>query len=236
MSFSHADYVNCHFCKPLHIRWHLEDTGRAMEPKPYIPIIGRLTAWEFLGFIGAVIAALLGIVGVLVLSPMLKEISAPGSGGGAQMLLAMFVFPALFVSGSFILNGIVGFILLLWSANNRIKGRVPSPPSLDIIGVQTLARTMQLLTVTLTVQMLCIVFPLVIPWSFAFNTAVTFTGIAAGLVFLVCLGLLAARLRKNWGLWVFLTIVTPPFGPFVAYFLMRKAVADSLGASRISAR
>lgn len=46
----------------------------------------------------------------------------------------------------------------------------------------------------------------------------------AGIVYYVSLGILAKRLGKSWITWIGLTVITKPFGPVVAYFLMRRLV------------
>jgi hypothetical protein len=49
----------------------------------------------------------------------------------------------------------------------------------------------------------------------------------AGLAFYIALGQLAARLGKSWILWVGLSIITAPVGPFIAYLMMRVNIADA---------
>jgi hypothetical protein len=216
----------------------LDDAPHNRESRPRIPIIGRLTVFELVGFIGVILGAVFGVLGIVAFSPLLKDISAPGSGGGAQMLLAMFVFPALFVSGALALSGCVGFVLLLRAVKARLDGRTSGPQALGPArtDLRALKQPMEILTISFIIQILCIFLPAFVSvTSFEFNIGIGLTTIVAGLVFLVCLGMLAARLGRNWILWVVLTILTPPFGPLIAYFMMRKAVRDAVGMSNNSA-
>lgn len=48
--------------------------------------------------------------------------------------------------------------------------------------------------------------------------------VLSGLTFYVSLGMLAKRLGRGWIVWVGLTFITKPIGPFVAYFRMRHLV------------
>lgn len=50
----------------------------------------------------------------------------------------------------------------------------------------------------------------------------------SGLVFYVSLGMLAKRLGRSWIVWIGLTFITKPIGPFVAYFRMRRLVHNKL--------
>jgi hypothetical protein len=49
----------------------------------------------------------------------------------------------------------------------------------------------------------------------------------SGLAYYVVLGMLADHLGRNWILWVGLTLVTKPVGPFIAYLMMRDRVKYS---------
>lgn len=230
--------IDHHFKSSHYVRWHLANAPHDREVKGGIPIIGRLTALELLGFIGLALAAVFGVLGIVALSPLLKEISAPGSGGGAQMILAMFVFPALFALGSLALSGCIGFVLLLRGVKARLDGRGTRLPVVGSspIDVSTLKGPMEILTISIIVQVACVVLPsLISATTFELGVLIGLVTVAAGLVFLVCLGMLAARLGRNWILWVVLTVITPPFGLFVAYFMMRKAVKDATSTSNTSA-
>lgn len=52
--------------------------------------------------------------------------------------------------------------------------------------------------------------------------------IIAALGFYICLGILAKRLGQSGTTWIVLTIITNPIGTFVAYFLMRRRVAQAI--------
>lgn len=54
------------------------------------------------------------------------------------------------------------------------------------------------------------------------------TMIIAALGFYICLGVLAKRLGQSGTTWIVLTILTNPIGTFVAYFLMRRRVAQAI--------
>jgi hypothetical protein len=57
-----------------------------------------------------------------------------------------------------------------------------------------------------------------------FEGILILTMIASGLAFYVSLGVLAKRMGGSWIVWVGLTFITNPVGPFVAYFRMRQLV------------
>jgi hypothetical protein len=46
----------------------------------------------------------------------------------------------------------------------------------------------------------------------------------SGLAYYVVLGMLADHLGRNWIVWVGLTLITKPVGPFIAYLMMRDRV------------
>ena len=222
-----------HFALPLMlgVRWRLDNGRHSEKCRGGIPIVGRLTVLELLGFVGLIVAAAFGALEFLSLWPLLEKISAPGSGGAAQMLLAMLVFPLIFAFGSVVVSGIIGFILLLGRVKARLAGRNRrSPIPALALDPGALRLPMQVLTASLVVQVLGGFLPSFLSTtSIHFNVAFALVIMAAGLVFLIHLGILAARLRRNWAVWVILTAITPPFGPFVAYFMMRKAIKDEVG-------
>jgi hypothetical protein len=49
----------------------------------------------------------------------------------------------------------------------------------------------------------------------------------SGLAYYVVLGMLADHLGRNWIVWVGLTLLTKPVGPFIAYLMMRDRVKCS---------
>lgn len=185
-----------------------------------IPVIGRLRPLEFAGFAGLVLAAALSVWEIALLWPELDRVAAPGSGGGAQMVLAMVVYPALFFFASIVVSCAAGFAVLLGRVRRRLQGRAEVPP--EAVDPATLGRHSDALTASLIVQVVCMVLPLFAgKMSVGAAAALLFTIVASGVAFLVSLGVLAKRLGRNWKLWVGLTVITP-FGPFIAYFMMRK--------------
>jgi uncharacterized RDD family membrane protein YckC len=95
----------------------------ADEKPRHIPIIGRLTMWELIGFICLPIIAAFGVLTVIVLWPFLDEIHQPGSGGGAQMILAMFVYPWLFFGATGAFGALIGLMVLVVSVRKRLRKR-----------------------------------------------------------------------------------------------------------------
>ena len=194
-----------------------------MDPTPRggIPVIGRLTVPELLGFIGLILAAAGSLWEVVWL---LGEHPEPAP-------LAMFVIPAALAFGSILVSSCIGFALLLRRVRARLEGRSAHPALPPHIDVNVLKRLTDALTASMVVQAASMVIPLLArTMTPEFAVVVLLAIVASGLVFLVCLGMLAARLGRNWILWVVLTMLTP-FGPFIAYFLMRKIVKDAIGTS-----
>jgi hypothetical protein len=183
-----------------------------------IPIIGRLTVMELLGFIGLVLAAAASLWEIAWLLGEQREPAPPG----------MYIVPALAAFGSILLSSSIGFALLLNRVKRRLAGHaVPQLPA-GPIDVSAMRRLADAMTASMIVQLVCMILPLfATTMSVGLAAAFLFTIVAAGIVFLVCLGVLASRLGKSWVLWVGMTVITP-FGPFIAYFLMRKLVRKAI--------
>ena len=168
-----------------------------------IPIIGRLRPLELAGFVGLALAA----------------------GASVFEALAEPVFPALLVYASMALSSGIAFAVLLVRVRRRLQGYAEPPPA--PIDPAALGRHSDAMTASLVVQAVCTLLPLfldeITPGAAA---ALLFTILASGTVFLVSLGILAARLGRSWKLWVGLTVITP-FGPFIAYFMMRKLLKQA---------
>lgn len=64
-----------------------------------------------LGFLASPLILLLGIWGVMAFWPYIPEIFAPGSGGGAQMVVAIFVVPMFLACVAATIGGAVGMLL-----------------------------------------------------------------------------------------------------------------------------
>lgn len=189
-----------------------------------IPLIGRLTLRELLGFAGLALAAGASALELAALLGELDKVPAPEA-GGAQTLGAVLAFPTLFVFASIILSCCIAFAVLVLRVRHRLQGRAPSP--LAPIDPGAAGRLADAMTASLVVQAACIVLPVFTgPMSVGAAAALLFTIVAAGIVFLACLGRLAARLGRNWMLWVGMTVITP-FGPFIAYFMMRKLLKEA---------
>ena len=106
------------------------------DRRRHVPFIGRLTVAELAVLSGLGAAGILGILGVMAFIPLLHEILQPGSGGGAQALVAFVVLPAVFALGIFALLAAVAFALALyatvkknWSLNQTGSGS-DAPPNL----------------------------------------------------------------------------------------------------------
>lgn len=177
-----------------------------MEQPGRIPVIGRLTPLELLGFVGLALAAGLSAL----------EIAAPWPESA---------FPAVLVLGSVVLSSCVAFVLLVLRVKHRLEGR-PRPPAREV-DPGALRRLTDAMTASLVMQAVCMVLPVLVgTMSVGAAAALLFTIVAAGIVFLTCLGRLAARLGRSWLLWVGMTMITP-FGPFIAYFMMRSLVKEA---------
>jgi hypothetical protein len=206
----------------------MDETPLPQQQAQRIPVIGRLTALELLCFVGVILMAAAGTTVIAGLWPELETISAPGSGGGAQMILAMFVLPAMFVAGLLAVGGCVGFALLLVAVRSRLErqsGRSAAPVAID---VRTLDQPLHALTASLAAEISCLLVPMILTnksIALVFFSALLTS--VAGLVFLVSLAMLASRLGKNPAWWLILTLLVFPFGPFIAYFLMYQAVKDA---------
>jgi len=169
-----------------------------------IPVIGRLTPLEFLGFVGLVLAA----------------------GASGLEVLAAPAYPAMLVFVSVGFSSCVAFAVLLVRVRRRLQGRAETFP--EALDTAVLGRLTDAMTAAVIVQAVCIALPLFSDKMTAGAAgALFFTIIASGVAFLVALGMLAARLGRSWPLWVGLTIITP-FGPFIAYFMMRKLVKEAM--------
>jgi hypothetical protein len=90
-----------------------------------------------------------------------------------------------------------------------------------------LSRPFQVLTWSLAVAVVSIVIVIMLVSREPIKEISPFEGIlissmmVSGLTFYVSLGILAKRLGRRWIVWVGLTFITKPIGPFVAYFRMR---------------
>lgn len=97
----------------------------------------------------------------------------------------------------------------------------------------SLFRTFQALTWSFVVALTSIVIIIVLASGEPTKGISPFEGIAllalmiSGLTYYVSLGMLAKRLGRRWIVWVGLTFITKPIGPFVAYFRMRHLVNDA---------
>ena len=183
-----------------------------------IPIIGRLTAMELLGFVGLVLAAAASLWEIARLLGEQREPAPP----------AVFLVPALAAFGSILLSSCIGFALLLNRVRRRLSGLAMPPLAAGPIDVGAMRRLSDAMTASMIAQVVCMILPLfATTMSVGLAAAFLFTIVAAGVVFLVCLGMLASRLGRSWVLWVGMTVITP-FGPFIAYFLMRKLVRQAL--------
>ena len=183
-----------------------------------IPIIGRLTLMELLGFIGLVLAAAGSLWEIAWLLGEHREPAPPG----------MFIVPALAAFGSILLSSCIGFALLLSRVRRRLAGHAMPHLPAGPIDVGAMRRLTDAMTASMIAQVVCMILPLfATTMSVGLAAAFLFTIVAAGVVFLVCLGMLASRLGRSWLLWVGMTVITP-FGPFIAYFLMRKLVREAI--------
>jgi hypothetical protein len=212
----------------------------AESKSAHIPIIGRLTPWELAGFLGLAALVALAALFLEITLPMGKEISAPGSGGFAQMLLFMVVYmPMLMLSASMFFSATIGFVLLLIKVRNRLGAPVVAlapktrPSAAE---VERLVQRMAILTGTFVILLVCNYLPLLLSASGVLKsdsllTVLGAAGMAASVAFLTCLGMLASQLGRKWAVWVVLTIVTPPFGPIFAYILMRGTVKQAIGSA-----
>lgn len=84
---------------------------------------GRPTKGDIIGLLFCAISAIAGGIAYQALSPTLKDIARPGSGGSAQMIVAMFAYPAAFVTFIFIAFGTLGFLVLSISITRKVFGR-----------------------------------------------------------------------------------------------------------------
>lgn len=197
------------------------------EPRPGgIPVIGRLTVMELLGFVGCISSVAVGAFGCLYLAPLLRDIWAPGSGGGAQMIMAMVFIPVVLGCIAMIISGSIGFLALQRSYKARIEGRLPAPlQNSSSADIGTIRTWMNILTATLIIQIGCLFLMTSTPPINYINALVT---VCANLVFLIYLGKLAARLGKYWPVWVILTFLTSVAGSIIAYSMIRTAVKETI--------
>ena len=96
-----------------------------------------------------------------------------------------------------------------------------------------LSRPFQVLTWSFVVTVTCFVIVIMLASGEPTKGLSPFESIAilamviSGLTFYVSLGMLAKRLGRSWIVWVGLTFITKPIGPFVAYFRMRHLVQNA---------
>jgi len=89
--------------------------SRPSNQRRHIPFVGNLTAAELTVLIGLGVAGVLGILGIMAFLPLLHGILEPGSGGGAQALVAFVLLPGVFALGIFALFAAVAFVLALYA-------------------------------------------------------------------------------------------------------------------------
>jgi len=168
-----------------------------------IPVIGRLRPLELAGLAGLALAA----------------------GASAFEVLDAPAYPEILLYASVAFSSGTAFAVLLVRVRRRLQGHAQAAPG--PVDPAALGAHPDALTASLIVQAVCMALPLFIdkmtPGAAA---ALLFTIVASGVVFLVSLGILAARLGRSWKLWVGLTVITP-FGPFIAYFMMRKLLKQA---------
>jgi hypothetical protein len=91
-----------------------------------IPIVGRLTPLELAGFVLLILLSAVGTYLFVDLIPIIGSVASPGSGGGAQMIVAMVFGPFMLLAGSMAIGGAAGFVVLVIFARKRIRRRIES--------------------------------------------------------------------------------------------------------------